>query len=81
MGRNSATASLPLTDANDAYADPYQLVQCKLGYRNKSLNVFAGVDNVLNQRYSLGNDINALGKRYYNPAPARNFFAGMICRF
>lgn len=81
----NATGSLPLTDANDVLADAYQLVQLKLGYRTgqkkRQFDWFIGVDNLLNQRYSLGNDINALGKRYYNPAPGRNVFAGVRCRF
>lgn len=77
----NATSSLPLTDANDAYADPYQLVQSKIGFRNSKMDVFAGADNLLNQHYSLGNDINALGKRYYNAAAGRNVFAGVIYKF
>ncbi|MDB5209579.1 MAG: TonB-dependent receptor YncD precursor, partial [Sediminibacterium sp.] len=69
----NCTSSLPLTDANDVFADAYQLVQIKSGWRgyfknDKMLDVFAGVDNALNQHYSLGNDINAVGKRYYNAA-------------
>ena len=40
------------------------------------LNFYVGAENLLNERYSLGNDINALGGRYYNAAPARNFFTG-----
>lgn len=81
----NATGSLPLTDANDVMAEAYQLVQLKLGYRTgqkkQQFDWFIGVDNLLDQRYSLGNDINALGKRYYNPAPGRNAFAGVRCRF
>ncbi|MBI2282127.1 MAG: TonB-dependent receptor [Bacteroidetes bacterium] len=81
----NATGSLPLTDKNDVLAEAYQLVQLKLGYRTgqkkQQLDWFIGVDNLLNQRYSLGNDINALGKRYYNPAPGRNVFAGVRYRF
>lgn len=81
----NATGSLPLTDANDVMAEAYQLVQLKLGYRTgkkkQQFDCFIGVDNLLDQRYSLGNDINALGKRYYNPAPGRNAFAGVRCRF
>ncbi len=75
------TASIPLDDANDAYAKAYHLLQTKIGYRYKNLNwkynVFAGADNVLNEVYSLGNDINAFGKRFFNPAPRRNFFVGI----
>ncbi len=72
---------IPLTDANDAYADAYQLLQFKMDYPisiNKWAALFyLGVDNALNQNYSLGNDINAAGKRYYNPAAQRNIFAGI----
>ena len=77
----NSTSSIPLTDANDAYAAAYQLVQMKWGYRANQkanrLHVFMGIDNLLNQVYSLGNDINAAAKRYYNPATGRNFFAGI----
>jgi iron complex outermembrane receptor protein len=72
---------IPLSDANDVYADAYQLLQFKMDYPigiNKWKALFyLGVDNALNQNYSLGNDINAAGKRYYNPAAERNIFAGI----
>ncbi len=81
----NAVSRLSLTDANDVYAAAYQLLQAKLGYRMVSgqtrFDVFAGIDNLLDETYSLGNDINALGKRYYNPAPGRNMFAGILCHF
>jgi iron complex outermembrane receptor protein len=78
------TSSLPLTDANDVYADAYHLMQLKLGYRSKGRHqwhVFGGIDNLLSELYSLGNDINAAGKRYYNPAAGRNIFAGLQLAF
>ncbi|TKK66412.1 TonB-dependent receptor [Ilyomonas limi] len=81
------TSSIPLTDANDAFADAYHLLQCKIGYHHRvsnhyfQYNIFIGGDNLLNEAYSLGNDINAFGKRYYNPAPKRNFFAGVQVLF
>ncbi|MFL9484006.1 TonB-dependent receptor [Chitinophagaceae bacterium LWZ2-11] len=79
------TSSIPLTDANDAYADAYHLLQAKIGYRaggkNFRYQIYVGGDNLLNEVYSLGNDINALGKRYYNPSPARNYFAGVVVSF
>lgn len=81
----NTTSALPLTDANDAYADAYTLLQAKAGYRfgrgGKQWNIFFGVDNITNAMYSLGNDINALGKRYYNAAAARNIFGGIGFRF
>ncbi len=77
---------LPLTDANDVFAESYQLLQAKLGRKRsnengKGYDVFIGADNLLNQLYSLGNDINAAGKRYYNPAAQRNFFLGFNLHF
>lgn len=81
----NATSRLPLVDDNSVYAAGYQLLQAKVGYTHRSQNgqwtLFAAGDNLLNQRYSLGNDINALGGRYYNPAPARNFSAGLAVRW
>jgi iron complex outermembrane receptor protein len=80
------TSKLPLNDANDAYASKYYLMQAKLGWKRKittamSLELFAGVDNILNEKYSLGNDINAIGRRYYNPSPPQNYFGGLVFQF
>ncbi|MGI8950856.1 MAG: TonB-dependent receptor [Chitinophagaceae bacterium] len=81
----NCTSSIPLNDANTDYAKPYQLLQMKFGktliIKKYTFNVFAGVDNALNEVYSLGNDINAAGSRYYNPAPKVNFFAGGKIQF
>jgi iron complex outermembrane receptor protein len=81
----NAVDPIPLTDANDAIADAYQLLQLKTGYKNNignwQVHFFGGIDNLLNQTYSLGNDINAAGRRFYNPAPERNFFLGFNLQF
>ncbi len=42
------------------------------------LKIVAGSDNLLDQRYSLGNDINGFGGRYYNAAAGRNYYASLI---
>lgn len=73
----NATAAISLNDANDARAKPYQLLQGRTGYRRKGFELFLSMDNGLNQLYSLGNDINAVGRRYYNAAAPRNFTFGM----
>ncbi|HYJ65411.1 MAG TPA: TonB-dependent receptor, partial [Parafilimonas sp.] len=79
------TSSIPLTDANDIYADAYKLLQLKLGYKNHfnntMLDFYFGIDNLLNEKYSLGNDLNAIGGRYFNAAPRRNYFAGVRINF
>lgn len=90
VARNGLLASLtyfyssriPLNDANAAYADAYHLLGARLGFekwiRGKHrLRLVVGADNLLDQRYSLGNDINAFGGRYYNAAPGRNFYASL----
>lgn len=72
---------IPLNDANTEFANDYQLLSLKVGgekrIKNTNYQVCVGVDNLLNQTYSLGNDINGFGGRYYNVAPARNFYVGL----
>ncbi len=80
------TSKLPLNDANDEYAKAFTLLQAKLGWRKQisslfNLELFAGADNLTNERYSLGNDVNAAGKRYYNPSAINNYFGGLVINF
>jgi len=75
-----------LNDANTATAEPYQSIGARIGFEFKfhskaKLNLYTGVDNILDQTYSLGNDINAAGGRYYNAAPARNYYFGLVFSF
>jgi len=79
------TSALPLDDANDEYSDVSHLLQAKLGKHfsipKLNIHVFAGADNLLNELYSLGNDINAAARRFYNPAPKRNYYVGVNLSF
>jgi iron complex outermembrane receptor protein len=82
----NSTARIPLNEANTFYAPKYNLVQAKAGWQhqlsNKSnLEIFAGVDNLLNEKYSLGDDLDAVGNRFYNPSPLRNYYAGFNVKF
>lgn len=78
------TDSLPLTDANDAFAPAYRLLSGRLGWKGRlgrlELEGFIAGDNLLNASYSLGNDLNAFGRRYFNPAPLRNWVGGIVLR-
>ncbi|WEK19995.1 MAG: TonB-dependent receptor [Candidatus Pedobacter colombiensis] len=83
--QHNFTSRIPLNDANTAYAKKYHILQAKVGYRNLHighipLEIFAGADNILNANYSLGNDLNALGGRYFNAAAKRNFYGGLAVR-
>ena len=74
------TERIALNDANTEFASDFFLLGIRLGYRHKhvpALGFFAGVDNLLNERYSLGHDLNAIGNRFFNAAPERNYYAGL----
>lgn len=80
------TSAMPLDDANSFFSDKFHLVQLKGSWNrkmNQSLQIefFAGIDNLLNEKYSLGNDINAFGNRFFNPAPTRNYYGGTKLSF
>ncbi len=75
------TVRIPLNDGNTTFAPHYNLLQVKAGWQHvlthkSRLEIYAGADNLLNENYSLGDDLNAVGNRYYNAAPLRNFFIG-----
>jgi iron complex outermembrane receptor protein len=76
---------MPLNDANSAYSGAYQLFGGRVGYstsvKKLNLSIFTGVDNAFNAKYSLGNDINAAGGRYYNAAATANYFVGMTINY
>ncbi len=74
---------IALNDANSEYANAYHLLGAKIGYEKwiKSrlrFKIFIGADNIFNTTYSLGNDINGFGGRYYNAAPKRNYYAAIV---
>lgn len=81
--QHNYTSSIPLNDANSVFAGKYHLVQLKTFWKPQQkdirsiFQVFAGADNLLNTSYSLGNDLNAVGNRYYNPAAGVNFYGGI----
>ncbi|MFT4023458.1 MAG: TonB-dependent receptor, partial [Flavihumibacter sp.] len=67
-----------LNDANTDKAAPYQLLGARIGSSlGRKWYAFGGADNLLNTTYSLGNDINAAGGRYYNAAQGRNYYLGL----
>ena len=72
----------PLNDANTFYGGDFHLLAMRLGYKHLffgklQAEVFVGGDNLFNETYSLGNDINAAANRFYNVAPGRNYYAGV----
>ncbi len=77
--QHTYTSSIFLDDANTVATSASSIFLIKGGWKiiNKHrlrLELSGGIDNVTNEKYSLGNDLNALGGRYYNAAMPRNYF-------
>lgn len=76
------TSTIPLNDANTAEAASNHLIDMKittkeLRFGKISVTLSSGINNVLNTSYSLGNDLNAAGDRYFNPAGGLNMYGGL----
>ncbi|WP_442796062.1 TonB-dependent receptor [Pelobium manganitolerans] len=74
-------AKTSLNDAETVFAKSYHLLNANLIWNKKlkqtSLNIRLSANNISNVSYSLGNDLNAFGGRYFNPAAKRNFSFGL----
>jgi len=48
---------------------------------NWTLRPYLGINNLFGERYNSNIRINAFGGRFYEPAPVRNLYAGIVVRF
>ena len=74
-------ARVVLNDANTEQAAGYWVFGARGGWRRTlarhlETNIYAGIDNLTDRDYSLGNDLNAFGRRYFQPAPGRGWYGG-----
>ena len=74
-------ARVVLNDANTEEAAGYWVFAARGGWRRTlaghlEVNLYAGLDNATDRHYSLGNDLNAFGGRYFQPAPGRAGYGG-----
>lgn len=74
--------AIPADDGNAARASSYSLLDLRaatgtLELAGGALEVFAGVDNVLDAEYTASVVVNAFGGRYYEPGPGRSVYAGV----
>jgi iron complex outermembrane receptor protein len=82
-----SVGEIPLNDENSNYTDRYNLLNFKTGYSFKIiddilLNVYAGVNNALDEHYAASVVTNAVGfggaaPRYYYPGNPRNYYGGL----
>ena len=69
-------------NANETLISSYNLLNIKYSKEIFSKSeIFLGVNNAFNQEYFDNIRINAFGKRYYEPAPKRNFYFGVNFSF
>ena len=78
---------IPLNDANSLYTDSYQLLNFRAAYnfylfRDLEMNMYAGVNNALDEHYAGSVLTNAVGfggaaPRYFYPGMPRNYYAGI----
>jgi iron complex outermembrane receptor protein len=69
-------------NANETLISSYNLLNVKYSkdiFSNSE--IFLGLNNAFNQEYFDNIRINAFGKRYYEPAPKRNFYFGVNFSF
>ncbi|MBF0597308.1 TonB-dependent receptor [Faecalibacter rhinopitheci] len=77
---NYYNSSLYLNDANTVKEKDYiignMLVEYNYNLNGKKLNLYLGINNLYNSKYSSGYDLNAFGNRFYNPAATINYTIG-----
>lgn len=70
-----------VNDANSEFNWSHTVVDVRAAYElalgGATVRPFAGVDNLLDERYNASVMINAFGSRYYEPAPGRTFYIGL----
>jgi iron complex outermembrane receptor protein len=78
-------ASVLANDRTDERTPDAGVTNLRIGHAvffgKSRVEVFAQCENLFDRRYSAFVQVNDPGRRYYNPAPGRSFFAGASLRF
>lgn len=89
------TDKMPITLDNTVFADSYQLVNMKLGFRKEfgkpakspvSMDIFYGNNNIFSSRYSQFVVLNlvsvsGIAPRYFTPGPGSKWYGGVSVRY
>jgi iron complex outermembrane receptor protein len=73
---------VPLNNNNTEWSAAYNLTNVSAFYDWKILpsvqvKFYAGINNVLDTKYTSYFSTNATSNKFYNPAPPRNYFGGL----
>ena len=81
---------MPMNDGNTDFNEAYQVFNVKIGYRKKfkrmGVNIYAGADNLLNEKYSSQIALNARSFTnqpipYFNPSPETMWYGGLSIKY
>jgi iron complex outermembrane receptor protein len=79
------SGDLYANNANTVDVSSYTVVNLRLGYDfqngNWMIRPYVGLNNLFDEAYNSNIRINAFGGRYFEPAPTRNFYAGVVVNF
>ena len=64
-------------DKNSNEVDAYSIFQYRVWKDFKNYSLYAGANNLFNKKYFDNIRINAFANRFYEPAPHRNYYAGI----
>jgi iron complex outermembrane receptor protein len=81
-----STGALFVNNANSASSDSYNVVNVRGGLRefgvgHWSLSPFLGINNLTDEEYAGNVRINAFGGRFFEAAPERHAYAGLVIRW
>lgn len=72
-------------NANSVTVDRYVVTNFRISYEVQRgswlLRPYAGINNLFDERYNNNIRINAFGGRYFEPAPDRNYYAGITVNY
>jgi len=81
----SYSGSLYANNANSVEVSSYTVSGLRASYEIQNgkwlFRPYVGINNIFDEGYNSNIRINAFGGRYYEPAPERNFYAGIVVRF
>jgi len=79
------SGDLYANNANSANVSSYTIANLRLGYDFQNgkwmIRPYIGINNLFDESYNSNIRINAFGGRYFEPAPTRNFYAGVVVNF
>lgn len=74
-----------ITNSNQEKDPGYGVANLRAGYKYNwnriGINLFGGINNLLEETYSEFLAINGFGGRYYLPSPARNYYGGLSLNY